>query len=48
MRIKFTGDGADYKGDNAHDASVVHADGAIQDYTLCGLTMDGDEGTCGS
>jgi len=47
MNIKFNGDGRDYKGGLAHDSDLVHADGAIQDYTLCGLTLDGDSATCG-
>lgn len=42
--IRFVGDG-----DDVVDSSVLHLDGVIgSDYTLCGLTLDGDQGTAGS
>jgi hypothetical protein len=48
MNIKFNGDGADFIG-NRFDAATIHADGAGgSDYTLCGLTLDNDPGTCGT
>lgn len=50
-KIKFLGDGADYQtklADSGHDAAIVHLEGATAaDYTLCGLTLDGDPDTCG-
>jgi hypothetical protein len=48
MRIRFNGDGGDFKGPNALDVSIVHIDSPIQDFTLCGLTLDCDPGTCGT
>lgn len=29
------------------DASIVHADSPVSDFTLCGLTLDEDSGTLG-
>jgi hypothetical protein len=41
-KIKFDGDGDGYM-DNG-----VHFVGTYNDYTLCGITMDGDNNTAGS
>lgn len=42
--IKFTGDGADN-----FDADYLHLPAATGiDYTLCGVTLDGDDRTAGS
>ena len=43
--IQFTGDG----GDSEIDSTVLHMHPALgTDYTLCGITLDGDEKTAGS
>lgn len=42
IRFKGTGDGV-------VDVPVLHLDGCLgADYTLCGLTLDGDESTAGA
>lgn len=42
--IRFTG-----TGDGVVDAPVLHLDGGFgPDYTLCGLTLDGDDETAGA
>lgn len=41
--IKFLGDG-----DGEMDPDAVHLDGIGPDYTLCGMTLDGDPETAGS
>lgn len=42
--VRFVGDGDDME----IDGSVVHLAGVINDYTLCGITMDGDMNTAGT
>jgi len=42
-KIKFIGDGDDVFKDSIHFTGALGGD-----YTLCGLTLDGDKSTCGS
>lgn len=42
--IRFMGDGDGV----VDDPNVLHLDGATQDFTLCGLTLDGDTKTAGN
>lgn len=40
--IKFFGDGAEEA-----DSTILHLSGCVTDHTLCGDTLDFDEGTLG-
>lgn len=43
MAIEFIGDG-----DASSLPGEYHADGCIDDHTLCGITLDGDKKTAGA
>ncbi len=42
--IRFTGEGDGV----VDDPAIMHMDGVGPDYTLCGLTLDGDTKTAGA